>query len=173
MRFSKLTQSFYPEDTYYHDLTADLVTCTTAEHDLAKARQSGETLDFVDGVLVIIPAPPQTLGEAIKEQITNINSDCQKALAAIVAPYPALEIPTWPNQYNEADAYTANSSAPTPTLTAIAAASGQTVAALATSVLAKAEAYTAASGSIVGKRQLLTAQINSAQSVAAVKLIVW
>lgn len=117
--------------------------------------------------------PMQTVKEAQDAQIALINLSCQFALAAIVAPYPALEIPTWPNQYNEAAAYTANSSAPTPTLTAIAVASDQTVAALAASVLTKAADYTAASGSIVGKRQLLTAQINSAQSVAAVKLIVW
>lgn len=117
--------------------------------------------------------PPPTLAQAQAAQITIINNACQNALAAIVAPYPALEIATFPNQLNEAQAFTANANSPTPTLSAIATASGQTVSLIAASVLSKAAAYTSASGALVGKRQALTAQINAATTVTQVQSIVW
>ena len=122
---------------------------------------------------IALPADMPTLVEAKLAQVSKINSSCQQALQAIVSAYPALEVATWPNQYSEAIAFTANSTAPTPTLSAIATASGQTVAALAAYILTKATAYTAASGALVGKRQMLTAQINAATTVAQVQGIVW
>lgn len=114
-----------------------------------------------------------TLAQAQAAQIALVNAGCEAALSAIVAPYPSLEVATWPNQYNEAVAYTANPAASTPTLSAIATASGQTVAALAASVLQKAAAYTAASGAAVGRRQALTAQIQAATTIAAVQAVIW
>jgi hypothetical protein len=66
-----------------------------------------------------------------------------------------------------------NPSCATPTLSAIAAGAGVTVSTLASKVLVKSQAYQAAAGAIVGKRQLKTAQINSALDTAAVKGVVW
>jgi len=117
--------------------------------------------------------PPPSLAQAQATQIGEINLACQAALAAIVAGYPALETDTWPNQQQEAIAYTANPAAITPILSAIAAAANTTVAALAATVMAKSNAYMAASGAAVGRRQLLTAQIKAATSVPAVQSIVW
>ena len=120
------------------------------------------------------PTPPApTLAQTQIVQIQLIKNATESALQAIVAAYPSLEVATWPNQYAEASAYTANSAAQTPTLSAIAAASGQPVAALAASVLTKAAAYTAASGAVVGKRQALTAQINAATTVVDAQAVVW
>lgn len=117
--------------------------------------------------------PPPTLAQAKNTQIAKIKNSCEQALQTIVAAYPSLEVATWPNQYAEAQAFTANNTAATPTLSAIAVASGQTVPALASSVISKASAYASTSGSAVGKRQALTAQINAAAGVAAVLAIVW
>lgn len=130
---------------------------------------------LVAGVLQLVPAltTAQLLAKAQIAQIALINQGCQNALAAIVASYPTLEIATFPNQYSEAQAYTANNTAPTPTLSAIATATGQTVTVVAASVLAKAAAYTAASGAAIGRRQALTTQINAALTVAAVQAIIW
>lgn len=114
-----------------------------------------------------------TLAEAQAAQIAIINAACQTALNAITAPYPASEIATWPQQYAESLAYTANNTAPTPMLSSIAAASSQTVAALAASVITKATAYQAVSGAAIGKRQAMTAKINAATTVAAVQAIIW
>lgn len=117
------------------------------------------------------PAP--SLVQVKNSQIAFINAKCQEALELIVLPYPPSETLTWANQYAEAQAFTSNSSAQTPMLSAIAAASRSTVSALAASVIAKATAYSSASGACVGKRQALTAQINAAQSEADVKAVIW
>lgn len=128
-----------------------------------------------NGALVAAPVPTaaQALKAAKDAQIELINSKCQKALESIVLPYPPAETLTWANQYAEAQVFTSSSSAQTPMLSAIAAASGTTVSALAASVIAKATAYSSASGACVGKRQALTAQINAAQSEADVKAVIW
>lgn len=136
---------------------------------------SNQGWTIANGTLVA-PVPPtaaQALQNAKDAQIALINNGCNATLQVIVAPYPPMEMATWPSQLSEAQAYTANNAAPTPTLSVIALAAGQTVAAQAASVLAKAAAYQAAAGAAIGKRQALTAQINAASSVAAVQAIIW
>ena len=115
----------------------------------------------------------QMAQNAMARQIAKINQSCQDALQTIVAGYPALEMQTWPQQYQEAVAWTANSSAPTPTLSAIATAASSTVSVIAPLVLQKASAYVAASGAAVGRRQLLTAQIQAQTTLAGVLSVVW
>ena len=135
-----------------------------------------DTPQYVSGGVLVAYTPPviaPTLAQAQATQTAQIIAAAQAALAAIVAAYPDLEVATWPQQYAEAQAYTASSTAATPMLSAIAQASGETVAALASGVLAKAGAYQAASGAVIGKRLALTAQINAATTVAAVQGIVW
>jgi hypothetical protein len=100
--------------------------------------------------------------------ISQINAAVQAKLAKVVSAYPDLEVSTWPQQMAEAEAFTANASASTPMLSAIAAASGQTVASLASTVLGKAAAYTVASGTPVGQRQLYTAQVMAATDWALI-----
>ena len=117
-----------------------------------------------------VPAPAPTLDQLKAAQIALINAGCQAALLAIVAGYPDLEIATWPQQYVEAQTYTTN---PTPMLSAIASASGRTVADVAATVLDKAAAYVADSGAVVGRRIALTAQINAATDAATVNGVVW
>jgi hypothetical protein len=98
----------------------------------------------------------------------------QNALAQVVAGYPELEVATWPQQYAESLAYTANpSTAQAPMLTAIASASGQTVAAVASVVMAKASAYQAASGAAVGRRIALLNQVAACTTTAQVQAINW
>lgn len=115
----------------------------------------------------------QPLAEAQAVQIAVINQACQRVLAQITAPYPAGEVDTWGQQLGEAQAVTASTSVATPVLSAIAQASGRTVADLAASVLQKAAAYQAAAGAAIGHRQALCAQIQAATSVAAVLAIQW
>lgn len=127
---------------------------------------------FRNGAWVVVQSG-KTLAEVKAEKIAEINGKCQQELFAIVLPYPQQETLTWPNQYAEAQAFTINSTAPTPMLSAIATASGQTVSALAASVLLKAAAYNAMSGAAVGKRQALTAQVQAATTVSGVQAVIW
>jgi hypothetical protein len=121
----------------------------------------------------VIPVIVLTLAETKAAKIASIKSAAQNALQAIVSPYPALEVSTWPNQYQEALDYTASVLAPTPTLTAIATAAGVTVATLVATVLAKANAFNAASGAAVGKRKLLTERAQAATTITEIEGIIW
>jgi hypothetical protein len=102
------------------------------------------------------------LSFAQQEAIASINAAVQAKLAKVVAAYPDLETATWWRQVAEAEAFTANPSATTTMLSTIASTSNQTVAAVASTVLAKAAAYSVASGTPVGQRQLYTAQVQGA-----------
>lgn len=124
-----------------------------------------------NGTAAVIPA--LTLAQAQAAQTQVILDAAQTALSAMTAAYPADEPLTWALQYAEAVAYTANSTANTPTLAAIATAAGITVPALAAKVLLKSQAYQSAAGAIVGKRQLRCAQIAAATSVAQAQGVVW
>ncbi|MDR3736024.1 MAG: hypothetical protein P4L10_10875 [Acidobacteriaceae bacterium] len=150
---------------------ADLLALTPAQWD---ARMTG--LWAVSNGALVAYTPPviaPTLAEAQATQTAQIIAAAQAALAAIVAAYPDLEVATWPQQYAEAQAYTASSTAPTPMLSAIATASGSTVAVMAQGVMAKASSYQAASGAVIGKRMALTGQIAAATTVAAVQAVAW
>jgi hypothetical protein len=117
--------------------------------------------------------PSPSLSEAKASRIKYINAEADKAFAQILAPYPAHEVSTWPNQYAEALALQSDPNANTPTLAGIALVSGETVAVIAAAVLTKAAAYTAASGQIVGKRKLKTTQIEDCLTNAEVEAITW
>ncbi len=131
------------------------------------------TADPVNGVWVSRAETAAELAAAQDSQIVTINAACGVALAAITAAYPDLEVATWPQQLTDANAYTANNSASTPILSAIATASGRSVAILAADVLRKSAAYQAASGAVIGKRIALTAQIQAAPTIDAVNAIAW
>lgn len=101
-----------------------------------------------------VPAPP-TLEQLKATRITEINGDCEKAIAEITAGYPASEVLSWSKQETEARAYMADSSSDTPLLTALSQARGIPKGDLAARVIAKADAFAALSGSLIGKRQTL------------------
>ncbi|OYV39757.1 MAG: hypothetical protein B7Z80_06350 [Rhodospirillales bacterium 20-64-7] len=123
------------------------------------------------------------LADLQANQIATINMNCQMDLQQLVAAYPMLEISTWPQQYREAQALQLSTTAATPMLDSIAAASGTTAVALAAAVSNNAAAYQSASGALIGKRQALTAKIEaitdpnpanpSAATIAAITAIVW
>jgi len=117
--------------------------------------------------------PPPSLADSKAARIKYINAEADKAFAQILAPYPAHEVSTWPNQYAEALALQSDPNANTPTLAGIALVSGETVAMLAAAVLTKAAAYTSVSGQIVGKRKLKTAQIEACVTNAETEAITW
>ena len=151
--------------------STDLLALTPAQW---AERTSGQWA-VSNGALVayVPPVIAPTLAQAQATQIGIVNAAAQAALAAIIAAYPDLEVATWPQQYSEALAYTASNTAATPMLSAIATAASSTVAAMAAGVMAKASAYQAASGAVIGKRIALTGEIAAATTVAAVQAVTW
>ena len=111
--------------------------------------------------------------EAVKAaKRLEINDACNAAVASLAASYPEREIQSWPQQVKEAEALTNNAEAATPLLAAIADARGLPVAELASRVLGKMNAYAAASGSLIGRRQAAEDLIDLATSPEDVASIV-
>ena len=112
--------------------------------------------------------------EAVKAaKRLEINEACNAAVASLAASYPEREIQSWPQQVKEAEALSANPQAAAPLLTAIADARSLPVVELASRVLGKMNAYAAASGSLIGRRQAAEDLIDLASSAEDVAFIAW
>lgn len=84
----------------------------------------------------------------------EINNGCQAALTALTTTYPDRELLTFDKQEAEARAWLADpSGAAPPILAAIAQGRGISLAELAQKVVAKADAFSLASGLLIGQRQ--------------------
>lgn len=163
------------------------VVCTAADAVLASSAIGTPSAYWNGSQVVALPASPGaaynwdwptktwifdlTSGQATKN--AQINAAAQTALTAVIAAYPDLEVSTWPQQYAEAQAYTANNTAATPMLSSISTASGLSVSALAANVMAKAAAYQNASGAIIGRRIALQTNVAAAKTQADLDAIVW
>lgn len=86
-----------------------------------------------------------------------VRAEGARRLALIGAPYSPEERETWSQQVTEAKAIQADANADAPLLTLLAAADGITVADMAATVLAKAEAFAAAAGAVLAAQRALLA----------------
>lgn len=113
------------------------------------------------------------LEQAKAERLALIAAECGKALAAVKTSYPQGEVESWPQQVKEAEAVASDPQATTPLLSAIATYRGLDVAELAARVNAKADAFSQASGTIIGKRQALEDAISVATTPEEVFSLTW
>lgn len=113
------------------------------------------------------------LNAAKAAKLTEINAECQKAVAALAKDYPDSEVQSWTQQVKESTALSADPQADAPLLTAIATARGLPVAELASRVLDKMNAYAAASGVLIGQRQAAEDLITAAEDLEALSAISW
>ncbi|HZG29954.1 MAG TPA: hypothetical protein VE079_15980 [Ensifer sp.] len=97
------------------------------------------------------PTPEPVYSEAM------VRAEGARRLALIAAPYSPEERETWSQQVMEAKAIQADANADAPLLTLLAAADGVPVAAMAATVLAKAEAFAAAAGAVLAAQRALLA----------------
>lgn len=115
---------------------------------------------------LLLPADPAAqLDRARTERLTGINADADALVDELAATYPEREIQSWPQQVKEAEALALSPTADAPLLSALAAARGVDRADLAARVLAKASAYAAASGAIIGARQRLEGLLSAAETL--------
>lgn len=115
--------------------------------------------------------PVPTLEEAKAAKLAEINTAANKTLAALTTTYPDREISTFDKQEAEARAYMADPAAPTPLLSALAKARDIDMDELVKRVIAKADAFAAASGYIIGQRQALEDQLDACRTVKEVQNI--
>lgn len=115
-------------------------------------------------------APPvPTLDEAKAAKLSEINAAADRAVAMLTATYPDREISTFDKQESEARAYAADSTASTPLLSALAQARDIPLSDLVERVLAKADAFAVASGSIIGQRQALEDRLDTCTTLEEVQ----
>lgn len=111
----------------------------------------------------------RSLAESRADKRTEINAACSSALASLTAPYPQAELLTFDKQEAEARAWLADNTAPTPLLSALAAGRGIPLDELAGRIIAKADAFAAVSGFVIGQRQALEDALNACADAEAVR----
>lgn len=113
-----------------------------------------------------------TLEEAKAYKLQEINMACDTILGQLTNTYPEQETATFYKQEQEARAYIADPTSPTPLLSALAQGRGIELVDLVQRVLAKADAFAVASGSIIGQRQGFEDQLDRCTTVEEVAAIV-
>lgn len=128
-----------------------------------------------DGVIFFPPTIALSLSEIEVAKRGEINAAYVLA-TAFLRPYPQSEQISWSTQEAEARSFAANFAAATPTLSAIAARTGETVAVLAGKVIANADAFKAGGGDAIGRRRARMKAIDAsvaANDTAALQAVVW
>ena len=115
--------------------------------------------------------PVPTLEEVKAAKLSEINAAADRAIATLTATYPDRELATFDKQESEARAYAADATASTPLLSALAQARGIPLDELVRRVLAKADAFAVASGSIIGQRKALEDRLDVCTTVEEVQSI--
>lgn len=115
--------------------------------------------------------PVPTLEEVKAAKLSEINAAADRAIGTLTATYPDREISTFDKQESEARAYAADPTASTPLLSALAEARGISLPDLVERVIAKADAFTVASGSIIGQRQVLKDKLNICTTIEEAQAI--
>ena len=113
--------------------------------------------------------PVPTLDEVKAAKLSEINAAADRAIATLTATYPDRELATFDKQESEARAYAADATASTPLLSALAQARGIPLDELVRRVLAKADAFAVASGSIIGQRQALEDRLDACATMEDVQ----
>ena len=126
--------------------------------------------DMVTEEQAYVPPVP-TLEEMKAAKLSEINAAADRAIATLTATYPDRELATFDKQESEARAYAADATASTPLLSALAQARGIPLDELVRRVLAKADAFAVASGSIIGQRQALEDRLDVCTTVEEVQSI--
>ena len=116
--------------------------------------------------------PVPTLEQTKAAKLSEINKAADAAIATLTATYPDRELATFDKQEAEARAYAADPTASTPLLSALAEARGISLPDLVERVLAKADAFAVASGSIIGQRQALEDRLDACTTLEEVQGIV-
>lgn len=120
----------------------------------------------------LIERPEKPLSQLKIEKLNEINTTYQQAIAEMTPGYPDDERLTFDKQEAEARSWLADSSTPTPFVDALAAGRQMEKAELVSRIIAKADAFALASGSLTGQRQRYEDLLKDAQDAEAVAAIV-
>lgn len=125
-----------------------------------------------DGTIVFTPPEPEPLETVKARKLAEINAFYQQAIATLTPTYPDDERLTFDKQEQEARSWLADNSTPTPFIDALAAGRQMEKAELVSRIIAKADAFALASGSLTGQRQRYEDMLDVAETADAVAAIV-
>lgn len=120
----------------------------------------------------IVAIPEPDLPELKTRKLAEINGSYQQAIATLTPTYPDDERLTFDKQEAEARAWMADNSAPTPFIDSLAAGRQMDKAELVSRIIAKADAFALASGSLTGQRQRHEDLLDAAKTAEDVAAIV-
>lgn len=103
MRFAKSTGCFYPESEDYTDLPEDIIDVPHEDFEAAMSRAPGETLDVVDGRVVVMPKPPVTGEQAETTALLDIDAAADAAYTRLAG--SAGRVAEYERAYAEAVAF--------------------------------------------------------------------
>lgn len=112
------------------------------------------------------------LGGIKSRKLAEINNAYQQAIATLTPTYPDDERLTFDKQEQEARAWLTDNSTPTPFIDALSAGRQMDKAELVSRIIAKADAFALASGSLTGQRQRYEDMLDVAETADAVAAIV-
>ena len=128
---------------------------------------------YIDGQLSPLPEyEAATLPTARSGKLAEVNAAYTAAIAALTPTYPDDERFTFDKQEAEARAWLADNSAPTPFVDALAAGRHMDKAELVARIIAKADAFALASGSLTGQRQRYEDMLDAATTLTDVAAVV-
>ena len=116
----------------------------------------------------IVAIPEPELPELKATKLNEINALYQQGIATLTPTYPDDERLTFDKQEAEARSWLADNSTPTPFVDALAAGRQMDKAELVSRIIAKADAFALASGSLTGQRQRYEDMAETADAVAAI-----
>lgn len=125
--------------------------------------------------IAMIPKPEAVVGIGASRlsKIMEIEAAAANALAPVTGGYSQEERDTWSVQESEANAWLADQGAQTPMLSAMAEARGITLDELVKSVAEKSKVFKVLAGKVFGKRSVLLAEIEAANTPEDVAKIAW
>lgn len=124
-----------------------------------------------DGTITFTPPEPEPLETVKASKLNEINLAYEQAIATLTPTYPDDERLTFDKQEQEARAWLADNSTPTPFVDALAAGRQMDKAELVSRIIAKADAFALASGSLTGQRQRYEDMLDVAETADAVAAI--
>lgn len=134
--------------------------------------ENGAYIEDDGDTYTIVAIPEPDLPELKARKLNEINDAYQQAIAEMTPGYPDSEKLTFDKQEQEARAWLADNSSPTPFVDALAAGRQMDKAELVSRIIAKADAFALASGSLTGQRQRYEDMLDVAETAEAVAAIV-
>lgn len=120
----------------------------------------------------LLERPEKPFSQLKIEKLNEINATYQQAIATLTPTYPDDERLTFDKQEQEARSWIADNDAETPFVDALAAGRQMEKAELVSRIIAKADAFALASGSLTGQRQRYEDMLDVAETAEAVAAIV-